>query len=151
MSKLSIEESRDLYFNNNDIECLKHEIDRFYDYLNSNNMTTTTTKNILLQAAAYYAGQHTDYICSIGGISCDILADGEVIFCCGSETSVGNVRFDTLHDIWHSKRAHDVRKRLLRCTECVDSCQADIRLRFSPSYLIRHSSQLLKEVLRLTR
>jgi MoaA/NifB/PqqE/SkfB family radical SAM enzyme len=85
----------------------------------------------------------------VGAVSCDIFADGQVGYCAGSEVSIGNIREHPLYEIWHSERAARVKKALSQCCRCVDSCQADLRLRFSPGYALRNLGSLVREAFRI--
>ena len=138
-------ESNDLSFRADDLPELRGLINGFFEFLRSHSMRTTTSREILRKAIEYYEGTHKTYICAVGGVSCDIFADGDVMLCYGSEKAIGNIRDATLHDIWHSETARTTISKLASCTRCVDSCQADLRIRFSPRYLIDHWTDLLRE------
>ena len=139
----------DLRFTQEETPDLAREIGRFYDHLEETGQRTTTTRRVLMKSVDYYAGKHEKYICAIGGVSCDIRANGDVLFCWGSGIPIGNLREAGLGDIWHSPRAKEVMAELRDCTQCVDSCQADLRERFSPRFLLQHSPTLLREVLEM--
>jgi len=141
----------DLVFRPEDVPELRSELDRFYDNLKKLKMTTTNTREVLLASADFFEGRHDRYICAVGSLSCDIQADGDVLLCWGSETAIGNIRKNTLSDLWHSRRARDVKQELLSCTRCVDSCQADLRLRFSLPYVACHLPTLIREALTMTQ
>jgi len=146
MNALSKEDEDGLFFRREDLPALDLEINRFYDHLKSMRMNTTTTQRVLKKAIDYYGGRHEDYICAIGGVTCDIMANGDVLLCWGSETPVGNIREDSLYNIWHSRKSRRIKEDLLHCTRCVDSCQADMRMRFSPRFIIGQFPDLIREV-----
>jgi MoaA/NifB/PqqE/SkfB family radical SAM enzyme len=149
MGAISEDARDDLYFRSEDLSALEVEIDRFYTHLRRAGITTTTTHSVLQAAVRFYAGRHRRYICAVGAVSCDIFADGQVGYCAGSEVSIGNIREHPLYEIWHSERAARVKKALSQCCRCVDSCQADLRLRFSPGYALRNLGSLVREAFRI--
>jgi MoaA/NifB/PqqE/SkfB family radical SAM enzyme len=150
ISAQSREASADLFFQPADLPALRGEVDRYFAALRALGMAATTTAELWRRAFEFYAGRHQRYICAIAGVSVDVLADGEVEFCCGAEITFGNIRRQSLRELWRSPEAQRQHQQLRHCVRCVDSCQADLRLRFSPAYLLRRLPDVLREAWRLT-
>jgi MoaA/NifB/PqqE/SkfB family radical SAM enzyme len=143
--ELAIEKARELYFQAEQIPELVGRIDDYFDNLRSSGLACTTTQEMLRRAVDFYAGHHRKPICNVGAISCDIYSNGDVAYCLGSGIRIGNIRLDRLRRIWRSRQAADVRRVLHDCVRCVDSCQADLRQRFSPVYVATHFPAFLRE------
>lgn len=61
--------------------------------------------------------------CSVGFDSAFVTAQGEVMPCCFSDESMGNVRDQTFREVWYGARYRDFRKRLIN-GEFADYCSS---------------------------
>ena len=138
-----------LLFRLADLPELLARFDQYLEWIARRGPATTTCRRTLMAAVEHYAGTHSRYLCAVGGLGCDIFPDGTVVYCYGSGLALGNVRERTLAEIWRSLRAQSVKESLTGCTRCVDGCQADLRARFDPRFVVPNLVSIWREVGRI--
>ncbi len=91
--------------------------------------------------------------CIVGYYKVFILPDGDVSLCniMHQDAVAGNVRDNTLREIWYGGKADEIRKRIRRkqCPSCWLSCFAEDNIRFSVMGCIRNAGYFLRKTKRL--
>jgi len=79
--------------------------------------------------------------CVIGYHNIQILPNGDVPVCAfrGRDAIIGNVKKDSIYDLWRSKAASRERNKIRKgdCPTCWLSCYAESNLRFNPGTMIK--------------
>lgn len=86
--------------------------------------------------------------CYAGYLTLDIIYNGNV-YSCGNLPALGNVRTDSISDIWYSKEAMNSRKAMgrKRCPACYTSCKIELALLGSPWRGIPYCFEKIREAL----
>ncbi|MDY6856462.1 MAG: radical SAM protein [Thermodesulfobacteriota bacterium] len=91
--------------------------------------------------------------CIVGTYKIFILSNGDVSLCniMHSSAVAGNVKENSLSEIWFGKKANEIRKKIREkeCPSCWLSCFAEDNIRFSPLYLFKNIGYFGQKALRL--
>ena len=88
------------------------------------------------------------YPCYAGFLTLDILYNGDV-YSCGNLPKLGNIKNNSLGEIWYSKEASKSRKSMAgkKCPACYTSCKIELGLLGNPWIGIPYCIEKIKEAL----
>jgi MoaA/NifB/PqqE/SkfB family radical SAM enzyme len=140
-----LKQDTELIFNTKqDIDDLKIEMNDLYKYASKKKMPTLSKKFFKL-IPDYYNKTLKPGLCSGGKIVCEIDAEGNVYPCNGNRIHMGNIRKDNLSKIWNSQNAKVIRKKLEKCNQCWDNCQAEPKIRLSLKHILKNPIKTIEE------
>ncbi len=99
--------------------------------------------------------QYHPFCCVIGFYSIFIFPNGDIALCnlMRQDAVIGNVRHQSLKDVWYSRRADDVRQKIRekKCLSCWLSCFAEQNIRFTPSMFLKNVGYFGQKAIRLLK
>jgi len=146
---LNLEEIKDLFFDDKDIDTIKMRMDEIIDY--------DRKYKILLNSSPYLRGVHYLYSkkaiiqnCFAGITTCLMMPYGEITPCYNFYNVgvvIGNIRDKRFLELWDSLIFKKARKKSRKCSQfCWDLCTKEPSLRFNFGFLLKNLSFALKEV-----
>jgi MoaA/NifB/PqqE/SkfB family radical SAM enzyme len=114
------------------------------------------TQYYLKSMADYYVrDKYHPLNCIVGYYKIFILPNGDVSLCniMHEKSVTGNIKENTLSNIWFSKRSNEIRQKIKnkKCPSCWLSCFAEDNIRFSPLFLLKNTGYFWKKTIRLLK
>lgn len=145
---LNLEEIRDLFFDDNDIDTIKMRMEEIIDY--------DKKYKILLNSSPYLRGVHYLYSkkaiiqnCFAGITTCLMMPYGDITPCYNLYNRgvvIGNIRDKGFLEVWNSLTFKEARKKTRKCGQfCWDLCTKEPSFRFNFVFLLKNFSFALKE------
>lgn len=131
---------------------LSNQIEQIIEFKKKYGIINNTDVYLRGIPESYVSNHYLPIPCIQGYYRIKILQDGAVSICpiMGNRAVLGNVREQSIMNLWYSKRAGDIRKMIFKgmCPTCWLSCYIEDNLRFSLNHAVSANFNLLKRATR---